>query len=71
MLDNSSDSDFRPVESGFSLVVDSIGSLSEDDTSKVFGQIGSLLSVAAFERRNQAVEIMGPDQVRTFPTSDD
>ena len=45
----SNEASFEHKEPGFSLMVDSIGSLTEDDKSKIFGQMGALMSVAAFE----------------------
>lgn len=48
---------FEHREPGFSLTVDSLSSLSEDDKSKIFGQIGALMSVAAFDLRNDSIEI--------------
>ena len=38
---------------------DSKGSLSESSKQKIFGTIGTLLSVAIFEQRNSAFEIEG------------
>ena len=45
----SPDDSFEHKEPGFSLMVDSLGSLTEDDKSKIFGQMGALMSVAAFD----------------------
>ena len=62
--------DYR--EPGFSLAVDSIGSLSKEDVSKIFGQIGALLSVSIFEEREEAIEIMGPTRSsKLFATPED
>ena len=52
-------------------MVDSVGSLAESEQNKIFGQIGTLLSVAIFEQRGQAIEIKGPTDSDKFPTSED
>ena len=58
---------FDHKEPGFSLAIDSLGSLSESDSTKIFGQIGSLLSVGIFDQRKQAIEIIGPTHPELFP----
>ena len=59
MLHSNSPNDysFEHKEPGFSLTVDSLSSLSDDDKSKIFGQVGALMSVAAFDQRNDSLEI--------------
>ena len=37
--------------------VDSLGSLSESSTQKIFGSVGQLLSLAIFEQRSDSFEI--------------
>ena len=37
VIDNESDADFKHVEPGFSLAIDSIGSLAGSDKGKIFG----------------------------------
>ena len=64
------DLSFEHKEPGFSLTVDSLSSLSNDDKSKIFGQIGALLSVAAFDLQNDSIEIQGPTREDIFPTTD-
>ena len=53
------------------MTIDSIGQLSEDDLTKISGQIGTLQSVAIFERRHEAVEIRGASAGDSFFTSED
>lgn len=67
----SPDRSFTAHEPGFSLTVDSIGSLSDSDVSKIFGQIGTLLSVAIYEQRRDAIEIKGASHPDQFFTTED
>lgn len=55
-------------EPGLSFLIDSQKSLSSDDQSKIFGQIGAILSVAIFEQRKDAIEIQAGNQedVQTY-----
>ena len=60
------DGTFDYKEPGFSLAIDSVGSLAQTDVNKIFGQLGALLSVAIFEKRHEAIEIKGPSQKKVF-----
>ena len=55
-------------EPGLSFLIDSHKSLSSDDQSKIFGEIGSLLSVAIFEQRKDAIEIQAGnhEEIQTY-----
>ena len=63
--------EFQPHEIGFSITVDSIGSLSETDKTKLFGQIGTLQSVSIVETRNESIEIQSKSLPELFYTSED
>ena len=45
---------FHHREPGFAMSVDSNDKLSESSTQKIFGGIGSLISVAMFEQRGES-----------------
>ena len=48
---------FSPRESGLTMHIESDGDLNKQDKEKIFGQIGTLMSLAIFEQRDDSFKV--------------
>ena len=69
--DAEGESSFTAKQPGLGLTIDSIDSLSDSDTGRIFGQVGALMSVAIFEKRFDAIEIESKTLQKQFRTQDE